>query len=360
MNPDYPDRPKSDFPLAGTPHTRVGEDQRIEEVNSQRMLTPQLEPLTLAAILDEFGIDPILQGEKESYQILGYISHSPQAAVFYGRGLRSNREVAIKKVSNREQLEQEKYIQGLLKSRGVTLKSKGGNRQILLADEFLDEPAVVVTRYFKFGDLREFIKTSYKAESTPGEEDFPPRVIIPTPYQTRALIHGACTGLQYVHDCNVVLRDVKSRNMVLDANPALKKLALENLHRVTLRFLDFETGYDMISGHGYVPKKMVGTTYYMSPEAIRGKRQTPQSDIYSLGAVIYEVLTGKRPFEEEETVVEAVFQKHLHERVPDMIQSNPAVGKDLQRLVEKAMAKDPRNRHQTAAELWRHYAMLLR
>ena len=90
---------------------------------------------------------------------------------------------------------------------------------------------------------------------------------------------------------------------------------------------------------------MLGTTDYVSPEQALGHEVTEQSDIYSLGIVLYEMLTGEVPFQADTQV--AVAMKHVQEPLPDVQRRRPEVSAALAAVVERATAKETRNRYAT-------------
>ncbi|MFP4055378.1 MAG: sigma 54-interacting transcriptional regulator [Candidatus Brocadiia bacterium] len=98
-------------------------------------------------------------------------------------------------------------------------------------------------------------------------------------------------------------------------------------------------------------KVVLGTAAYMSPEQCRGERADIRSDIYSLGATLYEMLIGRPPFEAGTAV--ALLYKHLHEPVPPALAADPSIPAPVAALAEKMMAKEPDQRHQYPGELAR-------
>jgi formylglycine-generating enzyme required for sulfatase activity len=94
---------------------------------------------------------------------------------------------------------------------------------------------------------------------------------------------------------------------------------------------------------------VIGTALYMSPEQARGEHPDTRTDIYSLGVTLFEMITGQPPFEGDSAV--AVLMKHVNEPVPDARQLNGAVPDELVEVIERALAKDPADRYQSAAEM---------
>lgn len=143
-------------------------------------------------------------------------------------------------------------------------------------------------------------------------------------------------GLQHCHEHGVVHRDVKPHNIVLDSRglPRLVDFGVAKL----LEFGD-------ATAHGIIP----GTLGYMSPEQTRGEAATARSDIYSLGIVLYELLTLRKPFEQAEPAALAL--AIANERPASASKLNRAVPPGLAAICAKALAKLPAQRYSTAAEL---------
>jgi len=93
----------------------------------------------------------------------------------------------------------------------------------------------------------------------------------------------------------------------------------------------------------------MGSVHYFSPEQARGEEVTPQSDIYSLGVVLYEAVSGHVPFQGDNPI--SIALKHLQEEPKSLCLENPAIPKRLEQIIFKAMAKDPKNRFVSAAQM---------
>jgi len=141
-------------------------------------------------------------------------------------------------------------------------------------------------------------------------------------------------GLQAAHERNLVHRDVKPQNVLIDE---------EGRAKVT----DFGIALGLESSQLTGAGKVIGTTDYVSPEQAMGQEVTGQSDVYSLGIVLYEMLTGRVPFAGDSHV--SVAMKHIHEGLPDVRHIRPEVSAILASLIERATAKDPRARYASMA-----------
>ena len=143
-------------------------------------------------------------------------------------------------------------------------------------------------------------------------------------------------ALEGAHAARLVHRDVKPQNVLIDADGRAK---------VT----DFGIARSL-EAHGLTATgRVLGTTDYVSPEQALGQEVTEQSDIYSLGIVLYEMLTGEPPFRAETQV--AVAMKHVQDPLPDVQRMRPEISASLAAAVERATAKETEHRYQTTAEL---------
>ena len=144
-------------------------------------------------------------------------------------------------------------------------------------------------------------------------------------------------GLSFAHGRGVVHRDVKPGNVLIDANGQVK---------VT----DFGIAWAADAGEKLTASgAIMGTAIYFSPEQAQGFNVDARSDIYSLGVVLYEMVTGHPPFTGDSPV--AIAYKHVREHPVPPSQLNPAVPPAFEAIVLQAMAKDPRNRYASAEEL---------
>jgi serine/threonine protein kinase/Flp pilus assembly protein TadD len=145
-----------------------------------------------------------------------------------------------------------------------------------------------------------------------------------------------CEGLAEAHRLGVVHRDLKPSNIMIDKDG-------------NVRIMDFGIARSLetkgITGAGV----MIGTPEYMSPEQVEGKEADQRSDIYSLGIILYEAVTGRLPFEGDTPLSIAV--KHKIEMPSDPRNFNSQISEDLSRLILKCLEKDKEKRYQSAGEL---------
>lgn len=145
-------------------------------------------------------------------------------------------------------------------------------------------------------------------------------------------------GLQHAHDKGIVHRDVKPQNiMVLNDN--------------TIKVTDFGIARFARNESQTITDKAIGSVHYISPEQAKGEPTDEKADIYSVGVMLYEMLTGILPFEAESAVSVAIMQLQTEPKLPTHI--NPLIPVGLEQITMKAMQKDTRNRYKSAAELLR-------
>jgi serine/threonine protein kinase len=143
-------------------------------------------------------------------------------------------------------------------------------------------------------------------------------------------------ALECAHSHMLVHRDVKPQNVLIDPDGRAK---------VT----DFGIARSLEAQGLTATGRVLGTTDYVSPEQALGHEVTAQSDVYSLGIVLYEMLTGEAPFQADTQV--AVAMKHVREPLPDVQRRRPEISAALASVVERATAKETKNRYATVAEM---------
>lgn len=145
-----------------------------------------------------------------------------------------------------------------------------------------------------------------------------------------------CDGLAHAHGKGIVHRDLKPHNVMY---------TLDGQYKLADFGISRTTGSSTITKTGFV----MGSVHYFSPEQARGNQVSVRSDLYSLGVMLYEMVTGRLPFEGEEAV--AIALKHLQEPVPDPRSIVPDLPESLCAVIFRAMEKDPEHRFQSAQEM---------
>lgn len=145
-------------------------------------------------------------------------------------------------------------------------------------------------------------------------------------------------GLQHAHDKGIVHRDVKPQNIMV-------------LSDKTIKVTDFGIARFARKESQTITDKAIGSVHYISPEQAKGEFTDEKADIYSLGVIMYEMLTGNLPFEAESAVSVAIMQLQTEPKLPTHI--NPLIPLGLEQITMKAMQKDTQNRYKSAAEMLR-------
>jgi eukaryotic-like serine/threonine-protein kinase len=143
-------------------------------------------------------------------------------------------------------------------------------------------------------------------------------------------------GLTVAHARNMVHRDIKPQNVLIDAEGRAK-------------LTDFGISRQLEQDGMTATGRVLGTTDYVAPEQAMGRAVDPRSDVYSLGVVLYEMLTGQVPFHADSQV--GVAMKHVNEELPDVQQRRPEISAATALVVERATAKDPAHRYQEVGEM---------
>jgi len=147
-----------------------------------------------------------------------------------------------------------------------------------------------------------------------------------------------CEALDYIHNHGVVHRDLKPENIMLDAEDNVKLLDFGIAAVAGARRLTF----------GKLSPTM-GTPDYISPEQVRGKRGDCRSDVYALGVMLYEMLTGQVPFQGDNPLVVMNARLHYDPESPRSI--DPKISTQLESIVFRALERDPKDRYASAREM---------
>ncbi len=189
--------------------------------------------------------------------------------------------------------------------------------------------AYIVMRYMRGGSLRDMME----------------RDGVLGPKVTNRVLEQVASALTFAHRNGVVHRDIKADNILLDedGNAYLSDFGIAK-----------ELGGEALDSEG----SLVGTPAYLAPEQIRGDEAGPQSDVYAFGIMLYEMLSGSRPFADE-TLATLVY-KHLNEPLPMIDHDALNVPPAFNSIIQRATAKDPEERYPDAMALVREYQQILR
>jgi serine/threonine protein kinase len=269
------------------------------------------------------------------YTILERIASGGMATVFRARDTNLDRDVAIKLLHNHIATEpgfRERFTQ-----EARTLASINHPHIVQVYDFDVEERngeplTYMVMQYVPNTTLDSLLKEHQKR----GEL---------LPYdQVRTIIGDVCSALSYAHERGLVHRDIKPGNVLIDHNQraVLTDFGIARLARTSA-----------ITQEGTI----VGTPAYMSPEQATGDKIDGRSDLYSLGVILFQLLTGRLPFEGDDTV--SMLLKHVQVQ-PPLVSSVLETGSRVyDAVVARALAKNPQERYQTAEELARDVRQML-
>ncbi len=144
-------------------------------------------------------------------------------------------------------------------------------------------------------------------------------------------------GLSHAHEAYIIHRDIKPQNIMIEDNGLIK-------------ITDFGIAMALNSTQLTQTNSVMGSVHYLPPEQANGKGSTIKSDIYSLGILMYELLTGSVPFKGD-TAVEIAL-KHMKEKLPSVRKQNPTIPQSVENILLKATAKNPKNRYDNVREMY--------
>ena len=150
------------------------------------------------------------------------------------------------------------------------------------------------------------------------------------------IMEQACSALQFAHERNVVHRDIKPANLMLTGDD-------------TVKVTDFGTAKILQFGTVQQTAHVMGTPSYMSPEQVKGRAVDGRSDIFSLGVMLYEMVTGEKPFPGQN--ITTVIYKIVNEEPVPPKQVDPSIHAGISAVVMRALAKDPDTRYQSCREM---------
>lgn len=157
-----------------------------------------------------------------------------------------------------------------------------------------------------------------------------------SPAKSVSIMKQLTSAISTAHNNHIIHRDIKPQNILLDEQENVK-------------ITDFGIAMALSATSYTQTNSVLGTVHYLSPEQARGGTATKQSDIYALGIVLFELLTGQLPFSGESAV--SIALKHLQSETPSIRAIIPTIPQSLENVVLKATAKDAKNRYRSAEEM---------
>ena len=267
--------------------------------------------------MDKF-VGKRLDGRYEIREIIGV---GGMAVVYKAYDCIEDRIVAVK-ILKEEFISNEEFI----------IRFKNESKAIAV----LNHPNIVKVYDVSFGDLIQYIVMEYVDGVTLKQYIEQQKCLRwkDAVYLTIQVLRA----LQHAHDKGIVHRDVKPQNIML-------------LSDGTIKVTDFGIARFARSEHKTMTDKAIGSVHYISPEQARGEATDEKADIYSVGVMLYEMLTGRLPFEADSAVSVAIMQLQQDPVLPRDINENIPVG--LEQITMHAMQKDIGKRYRSAAEMLR-------
>jgi CheY-like chemotaxis protein len=298
------------------PETPDSEMQSAMAANAEMTARAVKDALTqtLASIKDQ--ADKAVAGiQLKGYQLLRKIGAGGMSEVFLAERDTDKRQVVLKILDMRSHASGE-MLQRFIQEYAILSQIDHPHIVKIFDQGFTDEYAYIAMEYFSRGDIRALTQ----------------RQALPRDLSL-AIIVQVAQALAEIHRRGIVHRDMKPENLMLrdDGSIALADFGVAKS----------ESDLLAQTRHG----EIVGTPYYLSPEQAGGAAATPASDLYGVGVILFELLTGQKPYTAES--LEVLLVRHMHAPIPRL----PEELRDLQHLVDRLLAKLPGERYQSADAL---------
>lgn len=255
------------------------------------------------------------------YEIIAKLGSGGMAHVYRARCTILNRIVTVKVL--REELAEDKdFVRRFqIEAQAVALLSHPNIVSIYDVGEENGLPYLVM-EYVEGDNLKEIIRSQGAL----------------SPSETVNIGIQVCAALDHAHSKGIIHRDIKPHNILVTPGGRVKVTDFG-----LARFLSVPSATMTQSG------TVMGSVHYFSPEQAQGEEANAQSDIYSLGVVLYEAVSGHVPFQGDNPV--SIALKHLQEEPPDLRLENPSIPQELEQIIFKAMARDQEMRFASAKEM---------
>jgi DNA-binding response OmpR family regulator len=248
------------------------------------------------------------------FRLVRLLSSSASSSVLLAKRDKDGRSVVLKVISTDAQ-DNEQMLKRFMREQAMLAKLRHPNVVRIFSGGVTKEAAFIAMEYFPGGDLRKRIDSGI-------DED-----------KVLETFRGIAKGLGAAHDVGIVHRDIKPANILIrkDDSVAIADFGIS-------KSLGASTAITVV---GFV----MGTPFYISPEQINGESADKRSDLYSLGIILFELLTGERPY--PQTRLPALLKAHTEDPIPQL----PEEHGSMQFVIEGLLAKKPEDRFQSVQEL---------
>jgi len=272
-------------------------------------------------ILDDGGIEKPMLGR---YEIERELGKGAMGAVYLGKDPKISRTVAIKTMALSQEFEDDDELLAVKQRffREAETAGRLNHPNIVTIFDAGEEHdlAYIAMEFLKGTDLKKYIK---------------PDTILPVKL-VLSIIQRAADGIDYAHQNNVVHRDIKPANIMWDPKTNSCKITDFGIARITD---SSKTKTGMV----------LGTPSYMSPEQLAGKKVTGQSDIFSLGVMLFQMVTGQLPFSADSMT--SLMYKIANEQHPNPNSIKPNIPRCVTIIINRAMEKDVKKRYQRGKDM---------
>ena len=252
----------------------------------------------------------------ERYRIIDTLGEGGMANVYLAEDIILQRKVAVKIL--RLDLQNEPQTQARFQREALATSELSHPNIVSVLDVGTDHGLpYMVMEYVDGPDLKEYIRQNAPLDL----------------HEVIRIMDQILSAVALAHKHNVIHRDLKPQNILMDK-------------RGNIKIADFGIAVALNQNSVTQTNSVMGSVHYMSPEQTRGGLVTKQSDIYSLGIILYELITGTVPFNGDTPV--SIALKHAQEPIPSIRKKDQSVPQALENVVLKATAKDPRDRYATA------------
>ena len=256
---------------------------------------------------------------EEKYEILEQIGQGGMAYVYKARDLRLDRYVAVKVLKN-EFMENEEFLKKFLREAQADAKLAHPNIVNVYDVGIQEGYYYIVMEYIDGNTLKNYIKSKKRI----------------TAQETVTIISAVASGLAHAHNNNIIHRDVKPHNILLTSSKMAK-------------VADFGIARAITSSTVTATEEALGSVHYISPEQARGGFLDARSDLYSLGIMMYEMLTGELPYDADTPV--AVALKHVQNNVEAPSGIIKTIPENLNQIVLNLTRRKADDRYQSAEDL---------